>query len=111
MDRVGRFASSGLWLSKHLLYYSPYCGIGEVPVDFRMGEGASALRGELRRLVHEHGAADFLGALTDDPADLETAQRFCRRLAERGLLCLAGAAERGGRGASARERAGARAAG
>src|SRR5258708_29364472 len=103
MDRVGRFASSGLWLSKHLLYYSPYCGIGEVPVDFRMGEGASALRGELRRLVHEHVAADFLGAFTDDPADLETAQRFCRLLAERGLLCLAWPEEFGGRGASAWE--------
>src|SRR5258708_8445597 len=65
-----------------------------------MGEGASALRGELRRLVHEHVAADFLGAFTDDPADLETAQRFCRLLAERGLLCLAWPEEFGGHGAS-----------
>ncbi len=72
-------------------------------MDFRMGEGASALRGELRRLVHEHVAADFLGAFTDDPADLETAQRFCRLLAERGLLCLAWPEEFGGRGASAWE--------
>ena len=43
---------------------------------------------------------DFLGAFTDDPADLEVAQRFCRILAERGLLCLAWPEEFGGRGAS-----------
>jgi alkylation response protein AidB-like acyl-CoA dehydrogenase len=43
---------------------------------------------------------DFLGAFTDDPADLETAQRFCRILAERGLLCLSWPEEFGGGGAS-----------
>ena len=32
---------------------------------------------------------DFLGAFTDDPADLEIAQRFCRLLVKQGLLCLA----------------------
>src|SRR5260370_12630357 len=68
-----------------------------------MGEGASALRGELRRLVHEHVAADFLGAFTDAPADLQTAKRCCGLLAERGLLCLAWPEELGGRGASAWE--------
>jgi alkylation response protein AidB-like acyl-CoA dehydrogenase len=65
-----------------------------------MGPGAAALRAELRELVREHVPQDFLGAFTDDPADLETAQRFCRTLAERGLLCLAWPAEFGGRGAS-----------
>jgi len=68
-----------------------------------MAEGATALRAELRRLVNEHVPADFLGAFTDDPADLEVAQRFCRLLAQRGLLCLAWPEEFGGRGASAWE--------
>jgi alkylation response protein AidB-like acyl-CoA dehydrogenase len=69
-------------------------------MDFTMGPGATALRAELRELVSEHVPADFLGAFTDDPADLATAQRFCRVLAERGLLCLAWPQEFGGRGAS-----------
>jgi alkylation response protein AidB-like acyl-CoA dehydrogenase len=70
------------------------------PMDFEMGEDVAALRGELRRLVHEHVPADFLGACTDDPADLEVAQQFCRTLADRGLLCMAWPEEFGGRGAS-----------
>jgi alkylation response protein AidB-like acyl-CoA dehydrogenase len=69
-------------------------------MDFTMGPSAGALRDELRELVREHVPADFMGAFTDDPADLEIAQRFCRLLAERGLLCLAWPAEFGGRGAS-----------
>ncbi len=69
-------------------------------VDFTMGERAAALRGELRRLVAENVPPGFLGAFTDDPADLEVAQRFCRLLADRGLLCLAWPREFGGRGAS-----------
>ena len=72
-------------------------------VDFSMSEAATALRAELRGLVAEHVPDDFLGAFTADPADLETAQRFCRILAERGLLCLAWPEEFGGRGASAWE--------
>jgi alkylation response protein AidB-like acyl-CoA dehydrogenase len=69
-------------------------------VDFSMGEAAAALRAELRALVAEHIPADFPGAFTDDPADLEVAQRFCKVLAERGLLCLSWPEEFGGRGAS-----------
>lgn len=65
-----------------------------------MGEAATELRGELRRLVAEEVPADFLGAFSDDPADLAVAQRFCRTLAERGLLCMAWPEEFGGRGAS-----------
>ena len=42
----------------------------------------------------------FLGAFTDNPADLETAQQFCRTLAERNLLCLSWPEEFGGGGAS-----------
>jgi alkylation response protein AidB-like acyl-CoA dehydrogenase len=69
-------------------------------MDYDMGEDAAALRSDLRRLVSEHVPPDFLGAFTDDPADLEVAQQFCRTLAEKGLLCLAWPEEFGGRGAS-----------
>jgi alkylation response protein AidB-like acyl-CoA dehydrogenase len=69
-------------------------------MDYEMGEAAGGLRTELRRLVSENVPPDFLGAFTDDPADLEVAQRFCRVLAERDLLCLAWPEEFGGRGAS-----------
>jgi alkylation response protein AidB-like acyl-CoA dehydrogenase len=68
-----------------------------------MGPSATALRAELRQLVKEHVPPDYRGAFTDDPADLETAQQFCRTLADRGLLCLAWPEEFGGRGASAWE--------
>jgi alkylation response protein AidB-like acyl-CoA dehydrogenase len=74
-------------------------------MDFTMGPGAGALRGELRQLVKEHVPGDYLGAFTDDPADLEIAQRFCRLLAERELLCMAWPEEFGGRGASIWEQA------
>jgi alkylation response protein AidB-like acyl-CoA dehydrogenase len=69
-------------------------------MDFTMGAAADSLRGELRGLVGEYVPPDFLGAFTDDPADLEVAQEFCRVLAERGLLCMAWPAEYGGRDAS-----------
>lgn len=69
-------------------------------LDFAMGAPAAALRSQLRDLVKEHVPEGFLGAFTDDPADLEAAQRFCRTLAAHDLLCLAWPAEFGGRGAS-----------
>jgi alkylation response protein AidB-like acyl-CoA dehydrogenase len=69
-------------------------------VDFELGENATKLRQELRELVTSHVPRDFLGAFTDDPADLEVAQQFCRTLADRGLLCMAWPKEFGGRGAS-----------
>jgi len=65
-----------------------------------MGQEAAALRRELRQLVNDNVPEQFLGAFTDNPADLETTQRFCRTLAERNLLCLAWPAEFGGGGAS-----------
>ncbi|CUU55270.1 Acyl-CoA dehydrogenase [Parafrankia irregularis] len=65
-----------------------------------MGEGVAALRRDLRQLVHKHVPPDFLGAFTDDPADLEVAQSFCRTLADLGLLCMAWPAEYGGRDAT-----------
>ena len=69
-------------------------------MDFDLGEAVGALRQELRGLVADNIPADFLGAFTDDPADLETTQGFCRLLADRGLLCMAWPEEWGGRGAS-----------
>ncbi|MGE2833709.1 acyl-CoA dehydrogenase family protein [Mycobacterium sp. SMC-4] len=69
-------------------------------MDFEMGKRAADLRRDLRALVAEQVPEHFLGAFTDDPADLETAQRFCRTLAERNLLCLAWPEEFGGGGAS-----------
>jgi alkylation response protein AidB-like acyl-CoA dehydrogenase len=69
-------------------------------VDFEMGEKVDELRGELRALVAEHVPPDFLGAFTDDPRDLETAQEFCHVLAARGLLCPAWPEEWGGNAAS-----------
>lgn len=65
-----------------------------------MGGDAPELRNELRRLVREHVPEHFLGAFTDDPADLQAAQDFCRLLADQGLLCMAWPEEFGGRGAS-----------
>ena len=65
-----------------------------------MGQKTADLRRELRELVKDNVPEHFLGAFTNDPADLETAQRFCRTLAERNLLCLAWPEEFGGRGAS-----------
>ncbi len=69
-------------------------------LSFDMGAPAAALRAELRELVKQHVPEDFLGAFTDDPADLEVAQQFCRTLAAREMLCLAWPQEFGGRGAS-----------
>ncbi len=69
-------------------------------MDFDLGEKAGQLRTELRDLVKDHVPGDFLGAFTDDPKDLEVTQRFCRTLADRGLLCMAWPEEFGGRGAS-----------
>ena len=65
-----------------------------------MGQNAQQLRGDLRELINKHVPHDFLGAFTDNPADLEVAQAFCRLLADRGLLCMAWPEEFGGRGAS-----------
>jgi alkylation response protein AidB-like acyl-CoA dehydrogenase len=69
-------------------------------LDYDQGPQVAELRSQLRRLVADHVPADYLGAFTDDPADLEVAQSFCRLLAEQGLLCAAWPEEYGGRGAS-----------
>lgn len=69
-------------------------------MDFTMGDAAAGLRGELRELIAAEVPDGFLGAFTDEPADLATAQRFCGVLAERGLLCAAWPQRYGGRGSS-----------
>ena len=69
-------------------------------MDFDLGEQATALRSRLRELIATHIAEDYLGAFTNDPADLEVAQRFCKTLADAGLLTIAWPVEYGGGGGS-----------
>ncbi|HEY7071402.1 MAG TPA: acyl-CoA dehydrogenase family protein [Acidimicrobiales bacterium] len=69
-------------------------------MDFDLGDQAAALRTRLRELISTHIAEDYLGAFTNDPADLDVAQRFCRTLADEGLLTIAWPTEYGGGGGS-----------
>ena len=69
-------------------------------LDFEMGARADELRGQLRELIGAELPAEFPGAFTDDPDDLAAAQRFCRVLAERDLLCMSWPEEFGGADAS-----------
>jgi alkylation response protein AidB-like acyl-CoA dehydrogenase len=69
-------------------------------MDYELGEAAEALRHRLRALIAKHIPAGFLGAFSNDPADLALTQSFCKLLAEEGLLCLAWPEEYGGGGGS-----------
>ena len=69
-------------------------------MDFDLGEQAADLRTRLRELIDEHTPEGFLGAFTDDPADLDVTQAFCRMLADAGLLTIAWPTEYGGGGGS-----------
>lgn len=69
-------------------------------MDYDLGENVAALRQRLRALIRENIPAGFLGAFTDDPADLAVTQAFCKVLAAEGLLCLAWPTEYGGSGGS-----------
>ena len=69
-------------------------------MDYDFGERASHLRSRLRELIAAEIPDGYLGAFTDDPADLEVAQRFCRTLASEGLLTVAWPEEYGGAGGS-----------
>jgi alkylation response protein AidB-like acyl-CoA dehydrogenase len=69
-------------------------------LDYDQGPQVADLRANLRRLIADNVPPDYLGAFTDDPADLEVAQSFCRLLADEGLLCAAWPEEYGGRDAS-----------
>ena len=42
-----------------------------------MGATAAKLRGELRRLITDEVPADYLGAFTDDPAEVVRLGDFC----------------------------------
>ena len=72
----------------------------EAELNFDDSPDAAELRAELRRLVREELPPEFLGAFTDDPRDLETAQRFCKLLADRHILTLAWPLEYGGQAAT-----------
>ena len=67
-------------------------------MDFDFGDTATHLRSHLRDLITTHLPEDFLGAFTNDPADLATAQRFCGVLAGEGLLTVSWPTEYGGAG-------------
>jgi alkylation response protein AidB-like acyl-CoA dehydrogenase len=67
-------------------------------MDFDFGDRASELRSRLRQLIAMEIPSGYLGAFTDDPDDLEVAERFCRRLAEEGLLTVSWPEEYGGAG-------------
>src|SRR3954453_9361269 len=69
-------------------------------MDFDLGEQASVLRDRLRTLISTHIAEDYLGAFTNDPADLAVAQAFCKTLADEGLLTISWPTEYGGGGGS-----------
>jgi alkylation response protein AidB-like acyl-CoA dehydrogenase len=69
-------------------------------MDYELGEAADALRLRLRELIAEHIPPGFLGAFSNDPADLALTQSFCKILADEGLLCLAWPVEYGGAGGS-----------
>ena len=69
-------------------------------MDYELGEQAADLRARLRAVIADEIPAGWLGAFSDDPADLELAQRFCRRLADEGLLTISWPEEYGGAGGS-----------
>ena len=69
-------------------------------MDYDFGPTAAGLRRRLRGLIAGEIPAGYLGAFTDDPRDLDVAQRFCRRLAQEGLLTVAWPEEYGGAGGS-----------
>jgi len=69
-------------------------------LDYGETTEVADLRARLGKLIDENIDPSYLGAFTDDPADLETAQAFCRVLGDNRLLAMAWPEEFGGRGAS-----------
>ncbi len=69
-------------------------------MDYQFDEDSQRLRARLREMIAMNFDSDFLGAWTDDPNDLVQTQRFCRLLADEGLLARAWPAEFGGGGGS-----------
>ncbi len=69
-------------------------------MDYRFDPGAEQLRRRLRELIDAFFPEDFLGAFTEDPANLALTQQFCKILAAEGLLAISWPTEFGGGGAS-----------
>ncbi len=69
-------------------------------MDYDLGAEAGSLRDRLRDLIRDNVPESYLGAFSDDPEDLEVAQRFCKVLAAEHLLTLAWPEEYGGAGGS-----------
>lgn len=72
-------------------------------LDYAEDQKVIDLRSTLRELVDQHVPAGYLGAFTDDPGDLEIAQRFCRTLGDQRLFALTWPEEFGGGGGSSWE--------
>ena len=70
-------------------------------LDYRTRPEGVVLRRRLRELVAAEVPRGYLGAFTDDPADLEVAQRFCARMGRERMLTMAWPEEYGGANASA----------
>jgi alkylation response protein AidB-like acyl-CoA dehydrogenase len=65
---------------------------------FLFDDGPDELRQELRELMAAELPGGWLGPFTEDPRDKELSDRFCRILADRGLLIPEWPVEYGGRG-------------
>jgi len=72
-------------------------------LDYAEADEVQVLRHRLRDLVDEHIPKSYLGAFTDDPNDLEIAQRFSRTLGEQRLFALTWPEAFGGGGATSWE--------
>lgn len=72
-------------------------------LDYSEPAKVTSLRAELRTLVGDHVPDGFLGAFTDDLADLAVTERFSRELGARRLLTMAWPEEFGGLGADVLE--------
>src|SRR6185312_6597527 len=69
-------------------------------MDYELGPEADRLRARLREIIGREIPPGFLGACTDDPRDLELAERFSRLLAAEDLLTVTWPVEYGGKGGS-----------
>ncbi|MTD16318.1 acyl-CoA dehydrogenase [Nakamurella sp. YIM 132087] len=72
-------------------------------LDFSESTEVTDLRNRLRRIISREIPPEFLGAFTDDPADLATTERFCKVLGTERLLAMSWPPEFGGAGASSWE--------
>jgi len=67
-------------------------------LNFRESPEAESLRDQLRAMMADLLPEDFLGGFTNDPADMDTTEAFCRELGSRGLISLTWPSEYGGQG-------------